>query len=90
MAPIERTFRVHSAVLERVDQMPLTDRIELAELMARIRVSPRDPEAGVRPMIQGAPQSYTAPFDRALLLYQVLADHPVIHLLQITDLPESD
>jgi hypothetical protein len=33
------------------------------------------------------PSGYTVPFDNGLLVYQVMADYPIIQLVQVTWLP---
>jgi hypothetical protein len=44
--------------------------------------NPRDRQAGVRPL-KTEPGGYTAPFDDALLVYQVLRDFPCIQLRMV-------
>ena len=39
---------------------------------------------GVAPVRDDLPQTYTAPFDFAVVMFQVLADYPVIWVAQIT------
>jgi hypothetical protein len=44
--------------------------------------NPRSQEIGAKPL-RSKPGGYTAPFDDALLVYQVFADYPRIQLLLV-------
>lgn len=57
----------------------ILEEISPAPMLTR---NPRDRQAGVRPL-KTEPGGYTAPFDDALLVYQVLRDFPCIQLRMV-------
>ncbi len=69
-------------VLDEIAEAPLEVRQDFARLLDQLTRNPRHRRASVRPL-RAAPGGYSAPFDDALLVYQVLADYPRIHLLLV-------
>jgi hypothetical protein len=61
---------------------PIEVRQDFARLMSRLVLNPRDTKAGVK-QLKTAPGGFTAPFDDALLVYQILRDYPRIQLLLV-------
>jgi hypothetical protein len=57
---------------------------EFGALISRLRHNPKDRSLGVEPLRDSYPNAYLVEFDRAVLIFQVLLDHPVIELLQVT------
>ncbi len=76
------------AVLKEVANAPPQVRADFVRLMNRLTTNPRRAR-GVRPL-RTEPAGFTAPFDDALLVYQVLADYPRIHLLLVAWNPRAD
>ncbi len=66
------------AVLSEVAKARPQVREDFVRLMNRLTTNPRQGR-GVR-QLRTEPGGFTAPFDDALLVYQVLADYPRIHL----------
>ena len=52
-------------------------------LMYELTKHPKRQRTGALPMKDATPNGWSAPFDHALLYYQVLKDHPRIDLLSI-------
>lgn len=83
MPPPFRWTYSGNAVLHEVAQAPIDAREDFTVLMYRLAKNPRDKAAGALPSRDGTPGGWTAPFDDALLFYQVLADHPHFYLLLV-------
>lgn len=69
-------------VLEEVAKQTAEVREDFAKLMDRLTRNPRNQRVGVKPVMT-TPGGFTAPFDDALLVYEVFADYPRIHLLLV-------
>lgn len=69
-------------VLDEIARAPVEVREDFARLLGALVRNPRDPKAGVKPL-KSAPGGFTAPFDDALLVYQVLKDYPRMQLLLV-------
>ena len=65
-----------------MNRTPLAVRQDFFRLMQRLSRNPYDPTVGVRPL-RTKPSGYTAPFDDALLAYEVQPDYPRIHLVLV-------
>jgi hypothetical protein len=52
-------------------------------LMYELTKDPRRAGLGVLPLKDGTGGQYSVPFDNAVLVYEILADHPWIHLLHV-------
>lgn len=50
-------------------------------LMYELTKDPHRAGLGILPLKDGPGGQYSAPFDKAVLIFEVLADHPWIHLL---------
>jgi hypothetical protein len=89
MAEVSYTV-VGDHVLAALDTWPLPDLADFIGLLEQLK---RDPypggDAGVLRFTEPGARltnAFTAPFDRAILLFQVMADYPVIRLVQVTRL----
>lgn len=71
-------------VVAEARKAPDQVRADLAELLDRLIVNPKDGRVGVMELRGDDWPAYTAPFDRAILLFSLTADYPCIRLLQIT------
>ncbi len=69
-------------VLDEVSKAPPAVRTDFIILLDKLTKNPRDKRYGVRPL-RTAAGGYTAPFDAAVLVYQVLADYGRIRLLLV-------
>lgn len=47
------------------------------------RKIPKHTGLGILPLKDGPGGQFTVPFDKAILIYEVFADHPWIHLLHV-------
>jgi hypothetical protein len=75
------------SVLDEIAKAPQDVREDFARLMDRLTWNPRR-ATGVRPL-RTEPGGFTALFDEAILVYQVLADYPRIHLLLLVWTPST-
>jgi hypothetical protein len=79
------------SVLAKVRTTPADVQEAFYSLLARMRGDPSSPRLGARALKAGSIQPwpptvtghYTVPFEHGLLTYEVLADHPAVHLLDI-------
>jgi hypothetical protein len=69
-------------VLQRISARPEVwdDWLALAD---QLTGSPRTAGDSIRDF-DALPSTYTAEFDAAVLMYQVMADYPIVELLQVT------
>jgi len=80
---LRRGFHLEGRVKKALAGAPVDVQEQFYVLLERLSLNPTDRKLGVL-QTEDAPATYTAPFDAALLTYQVLADHPVIWVAQIT------
>ncbi len=66
----------------QMNRAPLEVRQAFARLMDQLTLNPYDSMVGVQPL-RTRPNAYTAPFDDALMVYEVQPDYPRIHLLLV-------
>jgi hypothetical protein len=87
------------SVLQQIRTASPNAQEDFRVLMYRLMKDPTSKDAGVLPLRYGIarpwgrtiPGTYTAPFDDALLVYEVLADYPQLNLLAVrwNDRPTS-
>lgn len=70
------------AVLHEIRTAPPDVQEDFATLLYQLTRNPEG-RAGALPSRDDTPGGWTAPFDSAMLFYQVLADHPHLYLLLI-------
>jgi hypothetical protein len=82
--PFRRSFHLERKVRLSLRGASPEEREQFFALLDHLAVNPTDPMVGVAPVRDDLPQTYTAPFDFAVVMFQVLADYPVIWVAQIT------
>jgi hypothetical protein len=73
-------------VLEEIDAAPDRIKRDFVSVIESLAENPFGTSIGVRPLkgLDFSPQMYSVPFDDALLVFQVMADYPIILLVHIT------
>jgi len=73
-------------VLSEIDDAPDRIKRDFVAVAESLSENPYGTSIGVRPLkgLTFTPQMYSAPFDDALLVFQVMADHPIILLIHVT------
>jgi hypothetical protein len=86
---VSRRFRYTyhgDQVLEEIDATPARIKREFVAVIESLAENPFGTSIGVHPLkgLDFSPQMFSVPFDGALLVFQVMADYPVILLVHIT------
>lgn len=86
MAPTFRYTYYGEQVLSEIDGAPDRIKRDFVAVAESLSENPYGTSIGVRPLkgLNFTPQMYSVPFDDALLVFQVMADHPVILLIHVT------
>lgn len=83
-----KRYRFHGEqVLEQIDEAPEDVKEEFLALLTGLQDHPHplpgEALLGVMPLKEKRGGMFTAPFDDGLLVYQVMADYPIIKLIQV-------
>ena len=82
MAPVRWAY-YGDRVLNQISQAQPDVQEAFYLLMYELTKNPRRDGLGILPLKDGPGGQFSVPFDDAVLVYEVFADHPWIHLLYV-------
>lgn len=80
--PFRYSFYLEGKIKKRLAEARPEQREDFYRVLEQICLNPKGWGLPLKDNVP--PSAFTASFDQAVMLYQVLADHPVVWVLQIT------